>query len=87
MIMVEQKRLENSLKANEQVMFFPTKVLFSDKGLLERVSVLNIKHYMTVNKTFQNDICPVCGELVTSDLFVSDRKGQKMHLDCLKQNQ
>lgn len=78
----EERRISNTLKENEEVIFFPTKVSYTDKGLIERISVLNIKNYMSVNKEFTKDFCSVCGNFVDSEIFASDKKGQKMHIEC-----
>lgn len=83
MISQEEKRLENSLKANEQIIHFPTKVQFCDTGFVNRISVLNVKNYLKVNKAFEKDFCPICGQLVSSEIFACDKKGQKMHIECV----
>lgn len=83
MILLEEKRLESSLKSNEQIVHFPTKVQFCDTGFIKRISVLNIKSYLKVNKAFEKDFCPICGQVVSSEIFASDKKGQKMHIECV----
>lgn len=84
---LERKKLEDKCSEDETVVLLPTRVKFTDKGLIGRISVLNTNPYLALNDVLRRECCPICGEFVEEEMFVSSREGQKTHIECFIKSQ
>lgn len=80
---IQKEKLQQKLnEEREIVLMTPVRFVFTETGLLERVSVINTQPYLKYNTELEKEYCTLCGQLVNDDHFIADKEGQKMHVKC-----
>lgn len=82
----QQYKLLEKCKENEDVVLLPVKITYDKEGLLSKISIVNTKPYFDINGIVAKECCSICGQIVDSELFISNGNGQKTHIDCFKKD-